>query len=130
MRFEISKMNIKTGKLYQGWIVDNRIDDNKLYIYVELDEFPGTRFLKVVPIDSNPQSTFCRISENLNILDDEGYIETDYLKDIAIIANLKKANNSVWYINRLERDELYYQQTEDEDDEDDEDIYIDYGEDE
>lgn len=108
----------------------NRIEQQKLYIYVELDEFPGTRFLKVVPIDSNPQSTFCRISENLDIFDDEGYIETDYLKEIAIIASLKKAENSVWYISRLERDETYYQQIEDDDDEDDEDMYIDYGEDE
>lgn len=129
MKFEINKLNIKAGKLYRGWIMGHRIEQQKLFIYVDLDEFPGTRFLKVVPIDSNHQSTFCRISENLNILDDEGYIETDYLKDIAIIATLKKANNSIWYVNRLERDELYYQQTEDEDDED-EDIYIDYGEDE
>lgn len=130
MKFEINKLNIKAGKLYRGWIMGHRIEQQKLYIYVDLDEFPGTRFLKVVPIDSNPQSTFCRISENLNILDDEGYIETDYLKEIAIVANLKKANNSVWYINRLERDMTYYQQTEDEDDDDVEDEYIYYGDEE
>lgn len=130
MRFEISKINVKAGKSYRGWVIDNRIDHDKLYIYVELDKCPGTKFLKVVPIDLNPQSVFCKLARSLELFDDEGYIETDYLKGLAVIASLQKGNDSVLYVNHLELDEEYYQQLFDENDDgvDDDEIYYGDGE--
>lgn len=129
MRFQINELNVKPGKLYRGWIKDYRVDQKKLYIYVELDKCLGTRFVKVVPIDLNPQSSFCKLARNLAIFDDEGFIETDYLKETAVMANLKKGNDSVLYVNHLELDEVYYQQINEEDDDID-DMYIDYGDEE
>lgn len=114
MKFEISRLKVKEGKIYRGWIVDNRVDHDKLYIYVELDKCPGTRFLKVVPIDLNPQSLFVKLANNLQIIDEDGFIETDYLHEIAVRANLRKANDSRYYINHLELDEAYYAQFKDE----------------
>ena len=128
MRFEISQLKVKEGKIYRGWIVDNRIDHEKLYIYVELEKCPGTRFLKVVPIDLNPQSLFVKLANNLQIIDDDGFIETDYLQDIAVKANLRKGNSSVLYVNHLELDEAYYAQINNEDEEDNTDDYIYYEE--
>lgn len=130
MRFEISQLKVKEGKLYRGWIKDNRISQTKLYIYVELDKCPGTRFLKVVPIDLNPQSLFCRLAQNLQIFDDDGFIETDYLQDIAVKANLRKGNDMQYYINHLELDEEYYEEISEENEYDEENEYLYEGEDE
>ena len=130
MKFQIDELKVKPGKLYRGWITGHRIDQdkNKLFIEVELDKSPGTKFLKVVPIDLNPQSTFCKLAYSLDILDEEGYIETEYLKDIAVMANLREGNDMALYINHLELDEAYYQQIDAEDDDYDDD-YIYYGDD-
>lgn len=130
MKFEIADIKVKPGKLYRGWITGHHIDQDKrkLYIEVELDKSPGTKFLKVVPIDLNPQSTFCRLGYALDILDEDGYIETEYLKDIAVMANLREGNDMALYINHLELDEAYYQQLDADDEYDDDEIY--YGDDE
>lgn len=124
MRFEVSNLKLSTAKLYRGWIIGHHIRNGKLYIDVELDECPGTTFIKVVPTDTNPQSLFVRLAENLQLFTDDGYIETDYLNDTAIICNLQRGGDHKLYVQRLELDEQYYTVVDDdEEDTDDDNIY-------
>lgn len=127
MKFEVSNLKLSTAKLYHGWIVGHRINNEKLYIEVKLDECPETTtFIKVVPIDTNPQSLFVRLAENLQLFTEDGFIETDYLNDTAIVCNLQKGRDNIYYVHRLELDEQYYTMVDDEEDTDD---YIYYEED-
>ena len=126
MFFDVTEINLVPHKFYRGWIVNHRIYNEKLYIEVEFEECRNTFFLKVLPISTSPQSDFVVLAEKLRLFTEEGRIETDYLNDKAVLANLRRGTDNRLYVNQIKLNELFYATQDDDEDEEDEDyIYID-----
>lgn len=87
-------------------------------VYVELDEEPGVVYLYVIPIEKNTNSWFGKFSREMELLDENGDVETELLDGLAVRVKLRKVANGSLFISNIVIDEEYYQQEEDEEDDD------------
>lgn len=118
MKIKLNKSNIKTGKWYSGVVVNHCVTECKLKVYVELDEEPGVAYLYVIPIEKNANSWFGKFSREMELLDENGDVETEFLDGLAVRVKLRKVENGSLFISNIIIDEEYYQQEEDEEDDD------------
>ncbi|NBH17418.1 hypothetical protein D3Z55_08000 [Clostridiaceae bacterium] len=115
MKVKLKVANIREGKWYYGFITRQYQVDSKLRVCVELDEAPGIEYMKVVPIDDSPNSKFASFARKLDIIDENGVIDTDELEGMAVKAILRRLKDGSIFIQTLLIDYDYYEEEEDTD---------------
>lgn len=113
MKIEIKGKKLKENVGYHGVISRYRQTESKLTIFVTFNKDPETEYIKSITIDSNINSAFAKMAEALDLFDADGDIETDYLDDLHVIANLQKGYDDRLYIDRIIVDEKFYAALED-----------------
>lgn len=108
MKIEIKGKRLKEGIRYHGVISRYRQIESKLTIFVIFNRDLETEYIKSVQIDQNINSAFVKLAEALDLFDADGDIETDFLDDLHVIANLQKGWDDRLYIDKIIVDEKYY----------------------
>lgn len=93
--------------------------DSKLRVCVELDDAPGIEYMKVVPVDDSPNSQFASFARKMDIIDENGVIDTDELEGLAVKAILRRVKDGSIFIQTLLIDYDYYEEEDESNEEDD-----------
>ena len=117
MKIKLKKSNIREGKWYSGVIVNHSVTASKLRIFAELDEELGVTYMYVIPIETSSNSRLANFAREMEILDENGDIDTELLDELAVKVKLKRVEDGNLYISNMIIDEEFYQQEEDEEDE-------------
>lgn len=113
MRITIKGKRLKAGKCYHGVVSHYKISETKLIIGVVLNNDPETEYIKSIQIDQNVNSAFVKLAEALDIIDEDGVIDTDYLDNLYIIATLQEGHDNRFYIDKIAIDQKHYDAAED-----------------
>ena len=108
MKIEIKGKKLKEGVRYHGVISDYKQIESRLIISVRFNTDPETIYIKSIQINESVNSSFARFAEDLDIIDEEGNADTDYLDGMHIIANLQRGYDGCLYIDRMIIDDKYY----------------------
>lgn len=109
-----SKPNVKEKTRYRGEIVDYTVDEKKyiLRIYVTINKAPNIKFMKRVNAELEINSYLYNLCDELRLLKDDGTADLDLLIGARVIVTLKQGSNEKFYINKINLDERYYQEQE------------------
>lgn len=119
MKIQLKTANIREGKWYYGFITRKYECDSKLRVYVELDDDPGREYMKSVTIDDDPNSSFASFARKMDIIDENGIIDTDELEGLAVKAILRRVKDGSIFIQTLLIDYDYYEEEDEANEEDD-----------
>ncbi|MDE6435224.1 MAG: hypothetical protein K2L07_13455 [Lachnospiraceae bacterium] len=108
MIIQVKGKQLKEGAFYRGIISEHKITDSKLIICVIFDKDAETEYIKSIRIEDNVNSAFVNLAKSLDLFDENGNIDTDYLEDLHVKANLQRGYDERLYIDKLEIDDKYY----------------------
>lgn len=111
MKVAIKGKRLKEGVRYHGIVSQYKTTQSKLIISVIFNRDPDTEYIKSVQINENINSPFVKLAESLGIIDDDGNVDTDYLEDLHVIANLQKGYDKCFYVDKMTIDEKYYDES-------------------
>lgn len=114
MKITFIEPNLKENKKYRGEISEYKVDKKQgaCRVYVTLDREPNLTFMKRYEYDLLAGSEFCMFCWEMDIFEEEGSADLEYLKGTRIIAKMKKGNNGRFYVQEIKLDEEYYQEQE------------------
>lgn len=84
---------------------------------MELDDDPGMKYKKVIPIDYRPNSWFLSFARQMDIIDESGRVDLGLLKGTAVKVILRRVKNGKLYVNTMLIDRKYYEESEESDEE-------------
>lgn len=99
---------VEEGYEYKGWIESYKIvDDEKLWVYVVLDDDENYRRLYAVYINTNENSKFVNFCEEMGIIDDNDEIRLEWLVefDCPVWVDFKRMKNGKMLIKSMHWDE-------------------------
>lgn len=101
---KLKRINIEEDSCYYGKIVDYAVADDKRFfrIWVEIDDFPGIKFLKSVRYSEYIPSQMATLLEALGVLESNGRVDFDSLNGKEVIVNFNMGNDGSYYINEME----------------------------
>lgn len=101
---KLKRINIEEDSCYYGKIVDYAVSDDKRYlrIWVEIDDFPGIKFLKSVRYSEYMPSPMATLLEALGVLESNGKVDFDSLNDREVVVNFNMSNDGSYYVNEME----------------------------
>lgn len=105
---------VKENTRYRGEIVDYSVDAELyiLRIYVTIDKEPTIRFMKRIDAELEINSYLYNLCDELRLLKDDGTADLDLLIGTRVIVTLKQGSNEKFYINKINLDERYYSEQE------------------
>ncbi len=101
---KLKRINIDEESCYYGNIVDYAVSDDKRYlrIWVEIDDFPGIKFLKSVRYSEYMPSPMATLLEALGVLESNGKVDFNSLNNMEVVVNFNMGNDGSYYINEME----------------------------
>ncbi len=112
MKIQLKTSNIRENKWYLGFVTRQYVSDSKLRVYVELDDDPGREYMKSVPIDDSRNSQFASFARKMDIIDENGVVDTEELEEMAVKVILNRVKDGNLFIKTMLIDHEYYEESE------------------
>lgn len=102
-KYKIKSLNFKKGKEYAGKVCEVVVNERKgrVWIFVELEEYPNERFLKSVKFSLTENSEFVRIAEELEAVDRRGNVDTETFEEQSVVVTMSQGDDGTWFVGNL-----------------------------
>lgn len=108
MRYIILGNKLNERKWYSGVVIRHKANSSKLVIVVRFDDDPTADYIMSIKVSSSINSHFYKVAEALDIIDEYGNVDTDYLDDTRVLATIRKGKDNCFFVNKICLDQQYY----------------------
>ncbi len=116
MRYLILGNKLNERKWYTGVVSRHKANSSKLIIAVRFDDDPTADYIKSLNVSSSVNSHFYKVAEALDIIDEYGNVDTDYLDGTRVLATIRKGKNNCFFVNKICIDQQYYDELDEAED--------------
>lgn len=90
-------------KFYEGVIRKYQRNEDRLLVFVELNEEPDTLYINSQVVVMRKKSTFYKFCKEMDLLDENVCLDLDRLIDVPVIVKFKPAKDGTMFISMLDK---------------------------